>query len=107
MDDGRSHRVARVRILLDLFEESGPPRLGLERMTEMVQFLRVDKQVGMLRRSLQCAGTLKSEQDPETAKGRSQVGGVWQDRRDVGRDFREIAVHGIPPCRPLLFFLEP
>jgi hypothetical protein len=73
----------------------------------MVQLQRIDEQVGILRRRLQCASTLKSEQDAEIAKGRSQVGGVWQDRREVGREFREIAAHIIPLCCLLLMFLEP
>jgi hypothetical protein len=107
MDDGRGHRITRVRILPDLFEEPGPPRLGLELETEMVQLLRIDEQVRISRRRLQYAGTLKSEQDAETAKGRSQAGGVWQDRREVGREFRVIAAHSIPLCCPLLLFLEP
>jgi len=107
MDDGRSHGIARVRILLDLFEEPGPPRLGLELETEMVQLLRIDEQVGMLRRRLKCAGTLEGEQDAETAKGRSQVVGQWHDRRDVGGEFREIAAHRIPLFCPLWLFLEP
>jgi hypothetical protein len=71
MNDCRSHRIAPVRIFLDLLEQPDPPGFGPELKTELVQLVSVDEQVGILRRRLRSAGALKSEQDAETAKGRS------------------------------------
>ncbi len=61
IDDGRSHWVAVVGILLDLFEEPGPPRLGLELHAKLIQLAGIDEQVGMLRRGVQDAGAAKDE----------------------------------------------